>query len=95
VNVASDADPAVLIGSFLLISGIVAARITARWRVPGLLVFLALGVIAGDKGLGLGRFDDAALAGDLAVAALWVILFDSGVVRPPSNRITTRDGDTG
>lgn len=93
--VAFDADPAVLIGSLLLISGTVAARITARWRVPGLLVFLALGVIAGDKDLGLGRFDDAALAGDLAVVALVVILFDGGVVRPPSNRITTRDGDTG
>jgi cell volume regulation protein A len=84
MNVGFDADPAVLIGSLLLISGIVAARITARWRVPGLLVFLALGMIAGDEGLGLVRFDDAALAGDLAVVALVVILFEGGLTTPRS-----------
>ena len=82
MNPGFGSDSAVLIGGLLALTGIVAARVTARWRVPGLLVFLAIGMVAADEGLGLVRFDDAALAGDLAVIALLVILFEGGLTTP-------------
>ena len=53
-------------------------RLGLRLGVPGLLVFLALGMAIGEAGLGL-RFNDAALTRDLGLVALVVILAEGGL----------------
>ncbi|HEX2416853.1 MAG TPA: potassium/proton antiporter [Micromonosporaceae bacterium] len=73
-----------LAGGLVLLASIAAARTASRVGLPALLVFLALGAILGEDGLGL-EFDDAALAQALGTAALAVILVEGG--------LTTRWGD--
>jgi cell volume regulation protein A len=48
-------------------------------RVPGLLLFLALGMLAGSEGIGGIHFDHAALARTLGTIALVLILFEGGL----------------
>lgn len=48
-------------------------------RVPGLLIFLALGMLAGSEGVGGIHFDDARLARTLGTIALVLILFEGGL----------------
>ena len=77
-------DLAVLLGGVLLAIGVVASGIAARYRVPSLLLFLGLGMLVADDGLALIRFDDVALAQDIAVIALLVILFEGGLTTDPA-----------
>ncbi|MEH0542334.1 potassium/proton antiporter [Streptomyces sp. B21-105] len=67
-----------LIGGAVLLASIAAARAAHRIGLPSLLLFLAVGVIAGEDGLGL-EFDDAQLAQALGTAALAVILVEGGL----------------
>ncbi|MFD5016225.1 potassium/proton antiporter [Streptomyces chartreusis] len=67
-----------LIGGAVLLASIAAARTAHRVGLPSLLLFLAVGVIAGEDGLGL-EFDDAQLAQALGTAALAVILVEGGL----------------
>lgn len=76
-------DLGVLIGGVLLAVGVVASGLAARYRVPSLLLFLGLGMLVADDGLALVRFDDVALAQDIAVVALLVILFEGGLTTDP------------
>ena len=71
-------DTLLLIGAVVLIVAIIAARIGSRVGLPALLVFLALGMVMGDSGLGV-RFSDAGLANDLGFAALVLILAEGGL----------------
>jgi cell volume regulation protein A len=48
-------------------------------RVPGLLLFLALGMVAGSEGIGGIHFDDAELARTLGTIALVLIIFEGGL----------------
>jgi len=48
-------------------------------RVPGLLIFLALGMLAGSEGVGGIHFNDAELARTLGTIALVLILFEGGL----------------
>jgi potassium/hydrogen antiporter len=48
-------------------------------RVPGLLLFLALGMLAGSQGIGGIRFDDAELTRTLGTIALVLIIFEGGL----------------
>jgi potassium/hydrogen antiporter len=50
-----------------------------RLRVPGLLLFLGLGMLAGSEGIGGIHFDDAELARTLGTIALVLILFEGGL----------------
>lgn len=47
--------------------------------MPGLLIFLALGMLAGSEGVGGIHFDDARLARTLGTIALVLILFEGGL----------------
>ncbi|MFJ5557886.1 potassium/proton antiporter [Streptomyces sp. NPDC093250] len=67
-----------LIGGAVLLASIVAARTAHRVGLPSLLLFLAVGVVAGEDGLGL-EFDDAQLAQALGTAALGLILVEGGL----------------
>lgn len=78
-------DVAVLFGSALLVIGVVASGLTSKYRVPSLLLFLGLGMVVADDGLGLIRFGDAALAQNIAAVALMVILFEGGLTTDPAS----------
>ncbi|GAA2779096.1 potassium/proton antiporter [Saccharopolyspora taberi] len=69
---------ALLAGGLVLLASIIATRMASRAGLPSLLVFLALGVVLGEDGLGI-EFDDAQLAQNLGIAALAVILVEGGL----------------
>ncbi|KAB7755412.1 potassium/proton antiporter [Mycolicibacterium mucogenicum] len=67
-----------LVGALVLLASIVATRLANRVGLPSLLLFLGLGVLVGEDGIGL-RFDDVALVRDLGTAALAIILIEGGL----------------
>jgi cell volume regulation protein A len=69
----------ILVGGALLAAGIVGALLADRVRIPGLLLFLGLGMLAGSEGIGGIHFDDAELARTLGTIALVLILFEGGL----------------
>ena len=72
----------VLVGSLMLLGSIFAGLLSARVGAPLLLVFLALGMLAGREGPGGILFQDSQLAFILGSTALAVILFDGGLRTP-------------
>lgn len=69
--------PALLVGAGLIIVSVLTSLLAFRIGAPLLLIFLSIGLIAGEDGLGI-EFDNAALAYMVGSTALAVILFDSG-----------------
>ncbi len=69
----------VLIVGALLAAALGASLIAGRLRLPGLVLFLGLGMLVGSDGLGLLDFDDFALAESVGVVALALILFEGGL----------------
>jgi cell volume regulation protein A len=69
----------ILIAGVLLAAGIAGALLADRVRVPGLLLFLGLGMLAGSQGIGGIDFSNAALARTLGTIALVLILFEGGL----------------
>ncbi len=69
----------ILIAGGLLAAGILGALLADKVRVPGLLLFLGLGMLAGSQGIGGIDFDDAELARTLGTIALILILFEGGL----------------
>jgi len=69
----------ILIAGVLLAAGIGGALLADRMRVPGLLLFLGLGMLAGSDAIGGIEFDDAELARTLGTIALVLILFEGGL----------------
>ncbi len=63
----------------LLLVALAASLLAGRLRVPGLLVFLAVGMVAGSDVARFVEFDDYALAQDIGVVALALILFEGGL----------------
>jgi cell volume regulation protein A len=69
---------ALLIGGFVLLASIVGTRVATGVGFPSLLLFLLVGVVLGEDGLGL-QFDDVELARNIGTAALAVILVEGGL----------------
>jgi potassium/hydrogen antiporter len=69
----------ILVAGALLSLGIAATLVAGRLRVPGLVVFLGLGMAIGSDGLGWIDFDDVRLARTIGVVALALILFEGGL----------------
>jgi cell volume regulation protein A len=67
-----------LAGAAVLLVAVLAVRVSTRLGLPSLLLYLGIGVVIGEAGLGL-RFDDAALSQTLGLAALVVILTEGGL----------------
>ena len=74
----SDAE-LILVAGALLAVGIAAAKVADRVRVPGLLLFLGLGILVGSEGPGGVEFDDAELTRTLGTIGLVLILFEGGL----------------
>jgi len=71
-------DQFLLVGAGVLLLAILAVRLSVRAGLPSLLVYLLMGVLLGESGLGIG-FEDAALAHALGFAALMLILAEGGL----------------
>ncbi len=69
----------ILIAGVLLAAGIAGALLADRVRVPALLLFLALGMLAGSEGIGDIHFANYDLARTLGTIALVLILFEGGL----------------
>ena len=69
----------ILVAGALLAAGIGASLLAGRLRVPGLVLFLALGVAIGSEGTGWIDFGDYELARTIGVIALALILFEGGL----------------
>ena len=67
-----------VVASLLLLS-VFASKISDRFGIPALLLFLALGMLAGSDGPGGIYFDDAALSQFIGIVALNLILFAGGL----------------
>jgi potassium/hydrogen antiporter len=69
----------ILVAGVLLAAGLGASLIAGRLRVPALVLFLGLGMLVGSDGLGWIDFSNYALARDIGVVALALILFEGGL----------------
>ncbi|MET8943162.1 potassium/proton antiporter [Streptomyces sp. NPDC004542] len=72
-------DQLLLLCSLVLLVAVAAVRISSRSGLPSLLVYLAIGVLMGQDGVGNIRFDNAALTQVIGYAALVVILAEGGL----------------
>lgn len=67
-----------LLGCIVVISAIVSVRIAHRTGLPSLLIYLGLGLLIGEEGLGI-EFDNAELAQQIGLVALAIILAEGGL----------------
>ncbi|MBL0912651.1 MAG: potassium/proton antiporter [Bacteroidia bacterium] len=67
-----------LAGSLLLFISIMAGRVSYRYGVPTLILFLLIGMLAGSEGIGGIQFDNPAIAQFIGVVSLNFILFSGG-----------------
>src|SRR6185437_9177501 len=70
---------AILLGSLLVLAGILSSLIALRFGAPLLLVFLLVGMLAGEGGPGGIKFDNVGVAYLVGSIALALILFDGGL----------------
>jgi cell volume regulation protein A len=71
-------DTVLLIGAVVMLVAILAVRLSVRVGLPSLLVYLLMGVLLGESGLGI-HFDNASVAQALGFAALVLILAEGGL----------------
>ena len=85
-------DQFLLVGTGVLLLAILAVRLSVGVGLPSLLVYLLMGVLLGEAGLGL-EFENAELAHALGFGALVVILAEGGLTTPwPKIRPVMRMG---
>ena len=68
-----------LIGSILLFISIIAGKTSYKFGVPTLILFLAIGMLAGSDGIGGIHFDNPKIAQLIGVISLNFILFSGGL----------------
>ena len=69
----------ILLGAMLVLAGIMSSLIAMRFGAPLLLVFLVVGMLAGEAGPGGIKFDDVYATYVVGSIALALILFDGGL----------------
>src|ERR1700681_2996987 len=69
----------ILLGALLVLAGIMSSLVALRFGAPLLLVFLIVGMLAGEGGPGGLRFDDVHTTYVVGSIALALILFDGGL----------------
>ena len=68
-----------IVAGFLLLASAIATKLSSKFGVPGLLLFLLIGMLAGSEGLGGIYFEDYSLAKTVGDVALIFILFSGGI----------------
>ncbi|AWN24071.1 potassium/proton antiporter [Deinococcus irradiatisoli] len=79
MNHANPIDLPILITSALLLLGLLASKIGGRLGVPGLLLFLVIGMLAGSEGPGGIEFANYGLAQAVGIITLAFILYSGGL----------------
>ena len=69
----------IIIFSILLILSVYSAKISKRFNIPLLVIFIFIGMFAGSDGLGWIYYDDPDSAYFIATISLCVILFTGGL----------------
>jgi cell volume regulation protein A len=69
----------ILVAGALMVAGLAASLAADRLRVPGLVLFLGLGMAIGSDGTGWIDFSNYELARTIGVVALALILFEGGL----------------
>lgn len=67
------------VGSMLLFISIIAGKTSYKFGVPTLILFLAIGMLAGSDGIGGIQFNDPKLAQFIGIVSLNFILFSGGL----------------
>lgn len=75
-------DHIILLAAVLILLGIMSSKLSARLGLPVLVLFLLVGMLAGEDGPGGIIFDNASAAHALGTLALAIILFDGGLQTP-------------
>lgn len=70
-----------LLFSILIFAAVLVTKVGSRYGVPSLLLFLLLGMVAGEDVLGV-QFDDFELAENIGHFAMTIILFTAGLETP-------------
>lgn len=71
-----------LLGSFIILSSVLAGQLSSRIGAPILLTYLGVGIFFGEDGVGGIRFNDINLSYTICSLALAIILFDGGIRTP-------------
>ena len=69
----------IILGAVLVLFAILSSRLSTRAGVPALVVWIALGMLAGSEGVGGIAFENYRLASGIGTVALALILFDGGL----------------
>src|SRR5690554_4824952 len=72
-------DQLILYGSLLVIFGILFLKVSSRYGIPALVLFMFVGMLAGSEGIGGIVFNNYQIAHGIGTIALVVILFDGGL----------------
>lgn len=67
-----------LVASILFFLSIMAGKVSSRFGVPALLLFLGVGMLSGSDGLGI-QFENIHVAQNIGTLALCIILFSGGL----------------
>jgi cell volume regulation protein A len=76
--VSSGVNNALLLGTAIVLVSVLAVRVSSRFGLPTLLIYLGLGVAIGESGLGI-HFSDANLTRTIGMLALVMILAEGGL----------------
>jgi len=63
----------------LIFVSVISSKLSYKFAVPVLLLFLAIGMLAGSEGIGKVYFDNASLATSIGIIALIFIIFSGGI----------------
>lgn len=72
-------EPALIAATLLILLAVLASKVSTRLGVPALVLFIAVGMLAGSDGPGGIDFTDFELAQNLGIVALAYILFEGGL----------------
>ncbi|MFT6465850.1 potassium/proton antiporter [Halopseudomonas sp.] len=78
-------DQLILLAAILILFGIASSKLSARLGLPVLVLFLLIGMLAGDAGIGGVSFNSPGAAHALGTLALAIILFDGGLQTPTAS----------
>nr|HPQ81366.1 cation:proton antiporter [bacterium] len=63
----------------LIFVSVISSKLSDKVSIPVLLLFLAIGMLAGSEGFGGIYFDDARMAKSIGIVALIFIIFSGGL----------------
>lgn len=78
-------DNIILVSAILILLGVISSKLSARVGLPVLVLFLLVGMLAGEDGIAGISFNNAEAAHALGTLALAIILFDGGLQTPTSS----------